>query len=958
MSEIVALVYTDVVDSTLLNARWGDEVMNRAWIGHDSAARQLMRTWGGREVGRGDGFLVTFSSVENAVRFALAYHRSLAMLEPPLEARVGVHVGPILLRENSSADTEGGATHFDMHGLAVPVVTRVMSVAAGRQTLLSDAAVRALGPTELRVHSHGFWRLKGLPEPIEISEVGESFARFVPPPDSTKAYRIVRADDGWDTLGDIPRNLPAERDGFIGRNEALRAVAELFDSDARLVTLLGIGGIGKTRLALRYARSWLGDYSGGAWFCDLSTARSSAGIVQAVAQGLNLSLGKGDPIQQVGNAIAARKQCVIILDNFEQVARHAEATLGSWLERAPDARFIATSREVLGIVGEQTLALAPLDSDDATRMFVQRVRALGVRGEYGPDDLAAIGPLVNLLDRLPLAIELAAARARIMPPRVLLQRMSARFKVLVTTGKRRDRQATLKATLDWSWDLLSPAEQSALAQVSVFEGGFTLLAAEAVIDMSCFEAAPDPASLVQILLEKSLVFQRSDDRFDLLGAVQEYAAERLTAGESCSTTEQAHAHYFNELLHQLRRAVEIGDRDALAQVDADFENCRRAWAWSIEHGQTEALTNTALTLRSYCDHRGRFEDGLALFRLAFESPSVQQDPRAAPLMLSIASFFEYRLDQYVAAESDAARALAATRRDSDRGTRMQALNVLATCALRLGRLEVARHFFKQLLDEASPEDAAQSMAMTLDHLALIEKSMGQYDEALRLSLRALEQYRRLGDLADVALCLNNLGSLHLVRNDYEAAGVYLREGLEICERAGIVNTRGIILANLCEVERNKGDIAAAEGYASRAREVATSTGNRAVEASAMLQTAQLAVRRGELDAARSALAGGLGIATTLGMPSLKFDALVCFAEILEAQGETTCARRVEAFGAGHPSASAPHRDEFRRMLAQRHGADNDTSTWPGIEIDELVHRIVAETDIKYAPLIAILCGAH
>ena len=124
MSEIAALVYTDVVESTLLNARWGDEVMNRAWIGHDSAARELMRTWGGREVGRGDGFLVIFPSVQNAVRFALAYHRSLAMLEPPLEARVGVHVGPISLRENSAADTEGGATRFEMDGLAVPVVTR------------------------------------------------------------------------------------------------------------------------------------------------------------------------------------------------------------------------------------------------------------------------------------------------------------------------------------------------------------------------------------------------------------------------------------------------------------------------------------------------------------------------------------------------------------------------------------------------------------------------------------------------------------------------------------------------------------------------------------------------------------------------------------------------------------------------------------------------------------------
>src|SRR5512134_2855805 len=179
--ETCALLYTDVVNSTLLNAQWGDEVMARLWVAHDRAARGLMRAFDGREVGRGDGFLVTFPTAGRAVEFALAYHRSLASLQPPLEARVGIHVGPIRWRQNSPVDTEQGATRFDIDGLALSVVARIMSVAQGRQTLLSDSAVRAHGPTPLRSQSHGFWRLKGLPEPVELFEINEVTASFVPP---------------------------------------------------------------------------------------------------------------------------------------------------------------------------------------------------------------------------------------------------------------------------------------------------------------------------------------------------------------------------------------------------------------------------------------------------------------------------------------------------------------------------------------------------------------------------------------------------------------------------------------------------------------------------------------------------------------------------------------------------------------------------------------------------------
>jgi class 3 adenylate cyclase len=291
MSDTFALLLTDIVDSTRLNDELGDAVMAPLWAAHDSAARELVRAWRGREIGRSDGFLLLFEQAADALGFALAYHRRLATLEVPLRSRVGLHVGPVTLRLNAQADQAQGATPFEVDGIALPVAARVMAAAAAGQTLLSAAAVQALGPGPQALLSHGHWRLKGVSEPVELFEVGDPGAPFAPPEDSAKAYRVVQVGGTWMPVRELPNSLPAERDSFVGRQDALQALARCFDDGTRLVTLLGIGGIGKTRLALRHARGWLGDYPGGAWFCDLSAARSVDGIVHAVAQGLEVPLG-------------------------------------------------------------------------------------------------------------------------------------------------------------------------------------------------------------------------------------------------------------------------------------------------------------------------------------------------------------------------------------------------------------------------------------------------------------------------------------------------------------------------------------------------------------------------------------------------------------------------------------------------------------------------------------------
>src|SRR5258706_333462 len=333
VSEVRALLLTDVVDSAQLSERLGEAKLAALWAAHDRLARDLLPARRGREIDKTDGMLLLFEA---------------------------------------AADAE------------------------------ADAA-------------------------------------FVPPPDAAKGYRVVREGDMWLPARNIKRSLPAERDSFVGRRETLVELARRLDAGARLVSVLGIGGSGKTRLVTRFGWSWLGDFPGGVWFCDLSQARSLDGIVHAVAEALAVPLGKEEPVRQLGNAIAARGPCLVILDNFEQVSRYAEEALGRWLSRATEARFVVTTREVLGLAGEETLALAPLPAADAAALFVQRAESAKRDFQPTEEDRAAVDPLVKLLEGLPLAIELAAARVRVMPPRTLLSRMSERFKLLSSTGGRRDR---------------------------------------------------------------------------------------------------------------------------------------------------------------------------------------------------------------------------------------------------------------------------------------------------------------------------------------------------------------------------------------------------------------------------------------------------------------------------------------------------------------------------------------
>jgi predicted ATPase/class 3 adenylate cyclase len=792
MSEIRALLLTDVVDSTALSETLGDAEVAVLWAAHDRLARDLLPLWRGREIEKTDGMLLLFDAASDAVAYAIAYHRALATLNPPLKARAGLHVGPVILRENNPSDMARGAKPLEAGGTALAVVARVMSIASGGQTLLSADARNALGEIALRIESHGHWRMKGIAEPIELFEIGDAGAPFAPPPDASKGYRVVRKDDVWLPARDIRHNLPAERDVFVGRKKPLLELAHRLDTGARLVSVLGIGGTGKTRLVTRFGWNWLGDFPGGGWFCDLSQARSLDGILYAVAQGLDVPLGKDDPVTQLGHAIAGRGQCLVILDNFEQVARYAEETLGRWLNRASNAQFLVTTREVLGLKGEQVLAVAPLDPADAVTLFLRRAEAAKAGFQPDTEDPSVITRLVELLDCLPLAIELAAARVRVMPPRTLLSRMSERFKLLSSTGGRRDRQATLRSTFDWSWDLLSPPDKAALAQLSVFEGGFTMESAGAVLDLSGYEDVPWTIDTVQSLLDKSLLRHVSDERFDMLVSVKQYASEHLrTEGRfpgsgppALTAAEARHGAYFAGL--DEKRAV----AGACVEIDNLVAACRRAAARASAQETAGALEGAWAALRL----RGPFRVGVELASAARGTPGLGVAAHA--IVERVAGSALVASGRVAEAQTHFEAALALAREARNARCEARVLANLADLHTNDGHMEEARALHaralalaRELYDRDLECKVLSGLGTLEDHLGRIEDARAHYEAALALA-------REIGDRRVEGGMLGNLGGMHMTEGRLDEARTHIEAGLVVARELGDRKFEGNALCNL------------------------------------------------------------------------------------------------------------------------------------------------------------------
>lgn len=799
------LLFSDVVDSTALVQRLGDDAAAVLWTRHDAQARALLAECGGREIDRSDGFFLLFDRADDAAAYAQRYHAANAALG--LAARVAIHVGPVRLRRNPEDAVARGAKPVEVEGLAKPLAARVMALAHGGQTLLTASARQALADGTTAAVAHGYYRLKGIEAPLEVFELPTAGTPPSPPADGDKAYRVVPDGPLWRPVREVRHNLPPERDAFVGRAAELAALARTLQDGARLVTVLGTGGTGKTRLALRMARAWLGEWPGGAWFCDLSESRHIEGICFAVAQALGVSLGKDDPVDQLGHVIAGRGRCLVILDNFEQVAAFADACLGRWLDRAGEARFVVTSRERLHLAGELAFPVEPLPvATDAVELFLERARAQVPGFAPSAGGLAAVAQVVRLLDGLPLAIELAAARVSVLSPAQIVQRLEDRFALLAGARGASARQATLRAAIDWSWALLAPWEQAALAACAVFEGGFTLAAAEAVLDLGAWKEAPPVLDVVQALVDKSLLrtlgprgagrLDIDEPWFGMYLSIHEYAAAQLRAAGQEPAVQLRHGRHFarlgqDEALEALSLHGGVARRRALAlELDNLVAACRRA----LGRGDGEIAALGCRAAWEVFELGGPYSAGYELARQVLASEALPPPLRAR--MLETAGRAAGRMGQAGVARDHFEEALRLSLDLVDEPLELAARAGLARLLHEGGRVEEGAAAFEELAARLRAAGKRRLLGAVLGNLGILRHEQAHMDEAMDLYQRAIEINREVGDRRCEANGLANLGVLLTQRGRYDEAERFTQEAAAIQREVGNLLGEGNAVHNL------------------------------------------------------------------------------------------------------------------------------------------------------------------
>jgi predicted ATPase/class 3 adenylate cyclase len=713
----VTFLFTDVEGSTRLLAEHGERYADLLEE-HRRELRAAFERHSGVEVDtQGDAFFVAFARADDAV--AAASDGQAALAGTPIRVRMGVHTG----EPHVSAE---GYVGMDVHRAA-----RIAAAGYGDQVLVSERT-RALLQRELELADLGLHRLKDLSEPVRLFQLGS--VRFPP-------LRTLNATN-------LPTQVP-----LVGREHELAELGEVIPSE-RFVTLTGPGGTGKTRLALQAAAELVEHFSDGVFWVPLATVTDADLVLPAIASTLGAQVALEDHIDE--------RRMLLLLDNLEQVL-DAAPRLSELSRRCPNLNLLVTSRALLRVEGEHEYAVDPLEAVDAVALFQQRASV------SEPEE--AVLEICIRLDCLPLAVELAAARTSLLPPELLLERLSQRLPIL--THGRRDapaRQATLRTTIGWSYDLLEPQEQQLFARLAVFAGSFDVEAAE--------EVAEGDLETLQSLAEKSLLRRWGSGRLGMLETIREFALERLEESGAAEELRRRHAGHYLVLAESANLAADAAGPARNDIALAEQSNMRAALDWLADTGQAEL--------------------GLQL-TVALENFWVTASPDEGELRV---------------------RALLALGSDVPPRLRARALRAWGGMANIQRRFDDAVPPYQESLDIYRELGDSHGIAIILHRFAQLATLERDLERARSLCEQSMELHRRSGYRRGEAQVLRALGDIEQAEGHNEAALELMRESASIAEQIGFVWWQAGSLRQAAELAVELGRFADAEAWAREALTVA------------------------------------------------------------------------------------------------------------------------------------------
>ena len=771
----VTFLFTDIEGSTRLERSVG----SMAWAGivarHDRLLREAIEAHGGIVVKtEGDAFFAAFERPADAADAVVAAQRALAAetwpTEKPLRVRMGLHHGEGRLRDGRGPDDPE-----DYVGIDVNYAARIAAAGNGGQIVVSAVLARELAgwtSAGVRLVDEGLRAVKDFDEPAQLHRLEVQGAADDPRPLRTS---------------EPPSNLPGEVTPLVGRDAEIASVREAL-VESRIVTLTGPGGSGKTRLALGVAAALTQRFPHGTWFVDLASLRDAALVESAIAS--TIGLGESSDVT-IGEALRAHLRdriLLLVLDNLEQLLPAAADTVARLVRAAPSVTTLVTSRELLRIGGERGYPVPPLDIEAGVALFERLARLHRPDLHLGDDSRATVRAISERLGGLPLAIELAAARIRLMKPAQILQQLGHSLDLSSGARDAPERQRTLRAAITWSHDLLTADERRTFRALGVFSGGFTFEAVQVVIDADG-TGDLDLFSGLESLTDKSLIRVepgeegRPDDaqRFGLHPLLREYALERLDEAGERTTIEAAHAHWIERITSEAGERILAPGGDAiLHRLDHDQHNLRAALDWSLgPHGDVGLGLRVMGWTWRWFQQRAHLREGRSLARQLLDAPGAHDDARARIAGLTADGGIAYWMDDIVGSRASYSERLALAETTGDPMLIADANYDLGFTAMVMGDAATLLTHERRAFELYEQVGDADATLRARQALVLATFLTGDYERARELEVLDLAAFRERGSPFQIADSCTFLAAVYMRLGDGERSWAHLKEALAI-----------------------------------------------------------------------------------------------------------------------------------------------------------------------------------
>ena len=807
-SGIVTFLFTDIEGSTKLAQKYAGK-MHNILLDHENIFRKIISENNGYTFKSiGDAFCCAFEDSADAVIAACQIQMMLnngKTNDTDLKVRIGIHSGEA---EWIGRDYSGYLT--------LARSNRVMSAAYGGQIILSKdvyTSAKSKTPSEISYRDLGQRRLKDLIHPVHLYQVlSEGLKEDFPP---------------LKTLDLRPNNLPVQLTSFIGRENEINEIKSLI-SETHLLTLTGAGGSGKTRLALQAGAELLSDFANGVFLAELASLSDPLTINTEIASVLEINPDGKKDINSVLIDYLKEKELMIILDNCEHLVKECAELTDILLKSCPKLKILASSREPLHSIGEliykvPVLSLPDVNSEldfesitrfESVRLFTERANAVNVKFKITADNFRIIGQLCHELDGIPLAIELAAARVKILPVDKILERLKNRFNLL-TGGKRTSlpRQQTLKAMIDWSYDLLSEKEKILFLRLSVFNGGCTLEAAEKICQDNNLEES-EILDLISNLTDKSLLKVYESEyniRYTMLETIRQYGSYKSAESENSSALKAKYCEYYYKFTENSEEKLRgSGQREWLIRIKDDYENIRECIRASLENDSTLAMKFCS-ALGKFWEVQSYFSEGLEYIDRAMKNLN-SEDPELTGKGLYWKGFFLIQKGKYKDSGIFLEKCVELFSEVKSKDWEARSLLALGVMNLYISDYEKLNFYYEKSLAIAKEIKNEAYIAANLQLLASALMQQSRYDEAREKFEESLALFRKLNDYVNQAKIIGNIGLLEYWLLNYNKAVSYYEESLSL--RKDLNDKQGIAIAL-----NNLGAVYYMQGYHDKAQQL-------------------------------------------------------------------------------------------------------------------------------------------